>query len=135
MELSRYPLDRQVCAMQISSCKSKRNFQYLSFIVNSPVSKTTRELELEWKKDTEPVTVAKDLKMPQFELEAVTASNCHNKIHMGRLFEYISNLCILCVIPPFSYSNVTLVGPASSGDNSPNTTVLKSPFNINIYPK
>jgi len=68
MELSRYPLDRQVCGMQISS-----------------FSKTTRELQLEWttEQDKSAVSVAKDLRMPQFELEMVTAKNCDNKIHMG----------------------------------------------------
>ena len=34
-------------------------------------------------KDKEAVSVAKDLRMPQFELEMVTAKNCDNKIHMG----------------------------------------------------
>ena len=33
--------------------------------------------------DEEPVNVAKDLRMPQFELEAVRAKACDNKIHMG----------------------------------------------------
>jgi len=68
MELSRYPLDRQVCGMQISS-----------------FSKTTRELQLEWTTEMgkKAVSVAKDLRMPQFELEMVTAKNCDNKIHMG----------------------------------------------------
>lgn len=68
MELSRYPLDRQVCGMQISS-----------------FSKTTRELQLEWTKEKgkKAVSVAKDLRMPQYELEMVTATNCDNKIHIG----------------------------------------------------
>ena len=30
-----------------------------------------------------PVSVAKDLRMPQFKIEMVTAKNCDNKIHMG----------------------------------------------------
>jgi len=66
MELSDYPLDRQVCGMQISS-----------------FSKTTRELQLEWTKEEEAVNVARDLRMPQFELEKVTAKACDSKIHMG----------------------------------------------------
>ena len=33
--------------------------------------------------DKEAVSVAKDLRMPQFELEMVTAKHCDNKIHMG----------------------------------------------------
>ena len=62
-----------------------------------------RELQLEWTKEQvwkvnieieftkvttkgkKAVSVAKDLRMPQFELEMVTAKNCDNKIHMGRL--------------------------------------------------
>jgi hypothetical protein len=33
--------------------------------------------------DGDPVYVAKDLKMPQFEMEKVLAKVCDNKIHMG----------------------------------------------------
>jgi len=67
MELSRYPLDTQVCAMQISS-----------------FSKTTKELLLEWNELHEtPVIVAEDLKMPQFEMQKVTTNKCHETNHMG----------------------------------------------------
>lgn len=68
MELSNYPHDRQVCGMQISS-----------------FSKTTRELLLEWSKEKgkDPVSVAKDLRMPQFLIELVEANRCDNKINVG----------------------------------------------------
>ena len=33
--------------------------------------------------DKYPVSVAKDLRMPQFTIELVTAKNCDNKIHQG----------------------------------------------------
>ncbi|XP_023325803.1 glycine receptor subunit alpha-3 isoform X2 [Eurytemora carolleeae] len=66
MELSRYPLDEQTCGMMISS-----------------FSKTTREMVLHWSKVEESVTVAKDLKMPQFTLEKVTAKQCDDYNHMG----------------------------------------------------
>ncbi|XP_040574378.1 glycine receptor subunit alpha-3 [Lepeophtheirus salmonis] len=67
MELSRYPLDTQICAMQISS-----------------FSKTTKELLLEWDPTHElSVTVAKDLRMPQFEMTKITTNRCHETNHMG----------------------------------------------------
>merc|ERR1719412_2715573 len=56
MELSRYPLDRQICDMQIAS-----------------FSKTTRELLLHWDSSDlgSPVSVSMDLRMPQFTIEEV----------------------------------------------------------------
>jgi len=68
MELSNYPHDRQVCGMQTSS-----------------FSKTTRELLLEWTKEKgkDPVSVALDLRMPQFKIEKVEAIECDNKINVG----------------------------------------------------
>ena len=36
------------------------------------------------------MSVAKDLRMPQFELEMVTAKNCDNKIHMGESSKFKS---------------------------------------------
>jgi len=67
MELSRYPLDTQVCQMQISS-----------------FSKTTKELLLTWEsKDDKPVIVADDLRMPQFEMQKIASDKCHETNHMG----------------------------------------------------
>jgi len=67
MELSRYPLDTQVCTMQISS-----------------FSKTTKELLLTWEStDDKPVIVAEDLRMPQFEMKKVANEKCHETNHMG----------------------------------------------------
>merc|ERR550532_3034458 len=68
MELSRYPLDTQICAMQISS-----------------FSKTTKELLLAWDKEGErsAVSVAKDLRMPQFAMKRITTNRCNSQYHMG----------------------------------------------------
>jgi len=67
MELSRYPLDTQVCTMQISS-----------------FSKTTKELLLTWEStDDKPVIVAEDLRMPQFEMQKIANEKCHETNHMG----------------------------------------------------
>jgi len=58
MELNKYPLDVQVCTMEVAS-----------------FSKTTRELILEWNKRSN-VTWSSDLKMPQFTVEGVDTENC-----------------------------------------------------------
>ena len=55
---------------------------YLFFL---SVSKTTKELLLEWNESHEtPVIVAEDLKMPQFEMQKVTTNKCHETNHMGK---------------------------------------------------
>ena len=68
MELSRYPLDRQICDMQIAS-----------------FSKTTRELLLHWDNSEtgESVTVSNDLRMPQFTVERVYPTLCYERFHLG----------------------------------------------------
>ena len=51
------------------------------------VSKTTKELLLSWDKDKtheDPVTVAQDLRLPQFEMEKITTNRCHETNHMGK---------------------------------------------------
>jgi len=58
MELNKYPLDVQVCTMEVAS-----------------FSKTTRELILEWNRKI-PVALSADLRMPQFTVERVTTDNC-----------------------------------------------------------
>lgn len=68
MELSRYPLDRQICDMQIAS-----------------FSKTSRELLLHWDSSDmgSSVTVSSDLKMPQFTIERVVPTLCYERFHLG----------------------------------------------------
>merc|ERR1712223_932302 len=73
MELSRYPLDRQICDMQIAS-----------------FSKTTRELLLRWDSSKldpsvtgSSVTVSSDLRMPQFIIESVHPTLCYERFHLG----------------------------------------------------
>ena len=50
------------------------------------VSKTTKELLLGWDHSDEQlaVSVAKDLRMPQFEMQKITTSKCHEENHMGK---------------------------------------------------
>ena len=55
-------------------------------ITFTAVSKTTKELLLEWDKDTEEraaVSVAKDLRMPQFAMKRITTNKCNSQYHMG----------------------------------------------------
>ena len=50
------------------------------------VSKTTKELLLDWEKvHDKPVIVAEDLRMPQFEMQKITNDMCHETNHMGKL--------------------------------------------------
>ena len=50
---------------------------------SSSVSKTTRELQLFWSESHDPVSVATDLKMPQFTIEKVAPTVCNEQFHMG----------------------------------------------------
>ena len=49
------------------------------------VSKTTKELLLAWDKEGErsAVSVAKDLRMPQFAMKRITTNRCNSQYHMG----------------------------------------------------
>jgi len=47
------------------------------------VSKTTRELLLEWNKKN-PVDLSSDLKMPQFTMGAVITDNCEESSLIGK---------------------------------------------------
>ena len=52
------------------------------------VSKTTKELLLHWdngKIHEDPVTVARDLRLPQFEMQKITTNRCHETNHMGMM--------------------------------------------------
>lgn len=65
MELSNFPLDKQVCTMEIAS-----------------FSKTTKELILKWKEDL-PVDISHEVKMPQFEIFKVNPAKCEETFHIG----------------------------------------------------
>ena len=50
------------------------------------VSKTTKELLLEWDMDNAErpaVSVAKELRMPQFSMKRITTNRCNSQYHMG----------------------------------------------------
>ncbi|XP_075749011.1 glycine receptor subunit alpha-2 isoform X1 [Rhipicephalus microplus] len=65
MDLYRYPMDSQVCSIEIAS-----------------FSKTTEELLLKWS-ESQPVVLFDNLKLPQFEIEKVNTSLCKEKFHIG----------------------------------------------------
>ncbi|CAL4122852.1 unnamed protein product, partial [Meganyctiphanes norvegica] len=65
MELSSFPLDSQVCTMEVAS-----------------FSKTTKELRLEWNEES-PVKMYKNLRMPQFEIDRIVPTTCHENFQMG----------------------------------------------------
>ncbi|OXA56418.1 Glycine receptor subunit alpha-3 [Folsomia candida] len=64
MDLSKFPLDRQVCTMEVAS-----------------FSKTVEELILEWKKK-DPVTT-RNFGMSQFELVKIAAEKCKEDFQIG----------------------------------------------------
>ena len=48
-----------------------------------PVSKTTRELLLEWSKDTpDPVDLSVDLRLPQFRVDKVVTEHCEDETNL-----------------------------------------------------
>ncbi|XP_069157420.1 glycine receptor subunit alpha-2 isoform X3 [Procambarus clarkii] len=65
MELSAFPLDSQVCTMEVAS-----------------FSKTMKELSLLWKAEG-PVKMYKDLRMPQFEINDIVATTCQESFQIG----------------------------------------------------
>ncbi|XP_073981318.1 glycine receptor subunit alpha-2-like isoform X2 [Rhodnius prolixus] len=65
MDLSKFPLDNQVCTMEVAS-----------------FSKTIEELRLEWNPEN-PVIMGKGLRMPQFEIVQIEASNCQESFQIG----------------------------------------------------
>ncbi|XP_035707063.1 glycine receptor subunit alpha-2 isoform X2 [Folsomia candida] len=64
MDLSKFPLDRQICTMEVAS-----------------FSKTVEELILEWNPE-EPISI-KGLGMSQFELQKIVPSKCHEEFQIG----------------------------------------------------
>ncbi|XP_071537922.1 glycine receptor subunit alpha-2-like isoform X2 [Panulirus ornatus] len=65
MELSKFPLDSQVCTMEIAS-----------------FSKTMKELKLSWKSDA-PIKMYKNMRMPQFEMEKIVPTTCQESFQIG----------------------------------------------------
>lgn len=65
MDLYRYPLDAQVCTIELAS-----------------FSKTTDELQLHWS-NASPVILYENMKLPQFEIENVNTSFCNETFHTG----------------------------------------------------
>ncbi|KAG8238368.1 hypothetical protein J437_LFUL018401 [Ladona fulva] len=63
MDLAKFPLDSQICTMEVAS-----------------FSKTTEELRLEWK-PTNPVTMGK-MRMPQFEIVDIMADECQESFQI-----------------------------------------------------
>jgi hypothetical protein len=58
------------------------NTKLIIFIEIILVSKTIEELRLEWK-NTDPVLMAKGLRMPQFEIVNIVPSDCQESFQIG----------------------------------------------------
>ncbi|XP_018011309.2 glycine receptor subunit alpha-2-like, partial [Hyalella azteca] len=65
LELSKFPLDAQICTMEVAS-----------------FSKTMKELELRWKSE-DPIKMYRDLRMPQYEINAIRPSICNESFYIG----------------------------------------------------
>ncbi|XP_023216469.1 glycine receptor subunit alpha-2-like [Centruroides sculpturatus] len=65
MDLYRFPLDSQICTIELAS-----------------FSKTTDELNLQWAAHN-PVVLFDFLKLPQFEIQDINTSLCKEKFHIG----------------------------------------------------
>ena len=85
MELNKYPLDDQICTMEIASCKISHLTAF--FTSHFPVSKTTRELVLKW--SPQPVKLSPEVKMPQFKVQDVIAEECDESAVLGE------DICLL----------------------------------------
>ena len=59
-------------------------YKLIIFLSPILVSKTTRELLLEWNKER-PVDLSSDLKMPQFTVEKVVTDHCEELSLIGKL--------------------------------------------------
>jgi len=66
MDLNKYPMDDQVCTMEVAS-----------------FSKTTRELVLNWLDAGKAVKLSPEVKMPQFVVEEVVAELCDEAAVLG----------------------------------------------------
>ena len=56
------------------------SFQIANFFI--PVSKTTKELILRWKKER-PIDISSEVKMPQFEISNIDPAKCQETFHIG----------------------------------------------------
>ncbi|XP_077483291.1 glycine receptor subunit alphaZ1-like [Amblyomma americanum] len=65
MDLYRFPMDSQICSIELAS-----------------FSKTTEELHLEWS-ESNPIILFEGLKLPQFEIQNINTSICMEKFHIG----------------------------------------------------
>ncbi|KAK2718883.1 glycine receptor subunit alpha-2-like isoform X2 [Artemia franciscana] len=70
MDLTKFPVDHQVCTMEIAS-----------------FSKTMDELLLVWKPQN-PVTLHAEAKMPQFEIDRLNTSECYDSFQLGHMGNY-----------------------------------------------
>jgi hypothetical protein len=93
MDLAKFPLDSQVCTMEVASCKCLSwvilmiswiaiGVTSIANICSVSVSKTIEELSLEWK-TMNPVIMGKGLRMPQFEIVKIAASDCQESFQIG----------------------------------------------------
>jgi len=73
---------RKLNTTHVNSQTIRQTNVHVVFIHFNIVSKTIEELRLEWK-NTDPVLMAKGLRMPQFEIGNIVPSNCQESFQIG----------------------------------------------------
>jgi hypothetical protein len=84
MNLKLYPLDRQTCPMQISSCELKNGFLILKNIF-CPDGWATDDLVYMWK-NQDPVQIGKGISLSRFVIEKYSSDYCNVKTSTGKLY-------------------------------------------------
>ena len=81
MDLRLYPLDKQVCVLQIASCKSSLfSLPSLYLILDGWA---TEDLIYKWK-DVDPVQIVPGLQLPRFTLEQYKSAYCNVITNTGQ---------------------------------------------------
>lgn len=86
MNLKYYPLDKQICSIQMASCKycgvcvCVLNTIFIPY--SHPDGYTTEDLMFVWKKE-DPVQITTNLHLPRFTLEKYLTDYCTSKTNTG----------------------------------------------------
>ena len=86
MDLRLYPLDKQVCVLQIASCKYScrvtKNTNEIHFALFKTDGWAKSDLIYQWK-EKDPVQVVPNLHLPRFTLELYKSAYCDVKTNTG----------------------------------------------------
>ena len=86
MDLRLYPLDKQVCVLQIASCEYLESSTQLTASLTPHLITdgwATDDLVYKWK-DVDPVQIVPGLHLPRFTLEQYKSAYCNVITNTGR---------------------------------------------------